>query len=161
MNCSPPGSSVHGDSTGKYTGVGCHFFLQGTFPTQGSNPGVPHCRWIFYCLNHQGRPHLCIFWPKESGQLSSLPHSWYLESDEKFPNWHISSIVFPFLSLTLSSFWLRKLWSLPYPQDIIGSIQATVKSMLSFSSLNPFCVVPVKWVEERVQPVCFLVLLFA
>ena len=28
---------------GKSTGVGCHFFLQGIVPTQGSNPGLPHC----------------------------------------------------------------------------------------------------------------------
>ena len=43
MDCSPPGSSVHGDSPGKNTGVGCHALLQGIFPTQGSNPGLPHC----------------------------------------------------------------------------------------------------------------------
>ena len=38
MDCSPPGSSVHGDSPGKNTGVGCHALLQGIFPTQGLNP---------------------------------------------------------------------------------------------------------------------------
>ena len=38
MNCSPPGPSVHGDSPGKNTGVGCQALLQGIFPTQGSNP---------------------------------------------------------------------------------------------------------------------------
>ena len=32
MNCSPPGSSVHGDSPGENTGVGCHALLQGIFP---------------------------------------------------------------------------------------------------------------------------------
>ena len=37
-DCSPPGSSVHGDSPGKNTGVGCHALLQGICPTQGSNP---------------------------------------------------------------------------------------------------------------------------
>ena len=46
MDCSLPGSSVHGDSLGKNTGVGCHVFLQGIFPTQGSNPGLLHCRQI-------------------------------------------------------------------------------------------------------------------
>ena len=46
MDCSPPGSSVLGDSPGKNTGVGCHALLQGIFPTQGSNPGLPHFRWI-------------------------------------------------------------------------------------------------------------------
>ena len=43
MDCSPPGSSVHGDSPGKNTEVGCHALLQGTFSTQGSNPGLLHC----------------------------------------------------------------------------------------------------------------------
>ena len=37
MDCGPPDSSVHGDSPGKNTGVGCHALLQGIFPTQGSN----------------------------------------------------------------------------------------------------------------------------
>ena len=36
MDCSPPGSSVHGDSPSKNTGAGCHALLQGIFPTQGS-----------------------------------------------------------------------------------------------------------------------------
>ena len=34
MDCSLPGSSVHGDSPGKNTGVGCHALFQGIFPTQ-------------------------------------------------------------------------------------------------------------------------------
>ena len=39
MDYNLPGSSVHRDSPGKNTGVGCHALLQGIFPTQGSNPG--------------------------------------------------------------------------------------------------------------------------
>ena len=38
LDCSPPGSSVHGDSPGKNTGVGFHFLLQEIFLTLGSNP---------------------------------------------------------------------------------------------------------------------------
>ena len=38
--CSLPGSSVHGNSPGKNTGVGCHSFLQGIFPNQELNPGL-------------------------------------------------------------------------------------------------------------------------
>ena len=56
MDCSLPGSSVHGVSPGKNTGVGCHVFLQGIIPTQGSNPGLLHFRQILYCLSHQGSP---------------------------------------------------------------------------------------------------------
>ena len=55
MNYSSPGSSVRGNSPGKNTGVNCHFLPQEIFPTQGSNPGLPHCRWILYYLNHQDR----------------------------------------------------------------------------------------------------------
>ena len=41
-------------SPGKNTGVGCHFHLQGIFPTQGLNPGVLHCRKILYHMSHWG-----------------------------------------------------------------------------------------------------------
>ena len=54
MDCSPPGFSVHGDSPGKSTGVGCQVFFRGIFPAQGSNLGLPLCRWILYHLSHQG-----------------------------------------------------------------------------------------------------------
>ena len=37
-------------------GVGRLFLLQGIFPTQGSNPSLPHCRWILYQLSYQGSP---------------------------------------------------------------------------------------------------------
>ena len=47
MDCSLPGSSVHWDSPSKNTGVGGHALLWEIFPTQGSNPGLPHCRRIF------------------------------------------------------------------------------------------------------------------
>ena len=42
-------------SPGKNTGAGCHALLPGIFPTQGSNPGLLHCRQILYRLSHQGR----------------------------------------------------------------------------------------------------------
>ena len=54
MGYSPPSSYVYGDSPGKNTEVGFHSFLQGIFPTQGSNPVFPHCKQILYHLSHQG-----------------------------------------------------------------------------------------------------------
>ena len=57
-DCNLPGSSVHGNSAGKNTGVGCHALLQGIFPTQGLNPGLLHCMWILYWLSHQGSPRI-------------------------------------------------------------------------------------------------------
>ena len=44
------------DFPGKSPGVGCHFLLQGILQTQGSNPGLPHCRQLLYGLSHQGNP---------------------------------------------------------------------------------------------------------
>ena len=44
------------DSLGKNTGVGCHFLLQRTFPTQESNRGLLNCRQILYQLSYEGSP---------------------------------------------------------------------------------------------------------
>ena len=94
------------NSTGQITGVCSHSLLQGIFPTQGSNPGLPHCRQILNHVSHRGRPHasmlICIndsdvlrrMWD-DSGQkfLSSLkvwiltscslgitPHWWFFKA---------------------------------------------------------------------------------
>ena len=48
------------DFPGKNTGVGFYLFLQGIFPTQGSNPGLLHCRQIAYWLSHQGSPYVRV-----------------------------------------------------------------------------------------------------
>ena len=42
------------NSPGQNTGVGSLSLLQGIFPTQGLNPGLPHCRRILYQMSHQG-----------------------------------------------------------------------------------------------------------
>ena len=71
MDCSPPGSSVHGDSPGKNTGLGCHAFLQELFLTQGLNPCLLcllHCKWIIYPLSHLGSP--CLWWFRLTGGAS-------------------------------------------------------------------------------------------
>ena len=54
------------DFPGKNIGVGCHFLLQRIFPTQGSNPGLRHCRQMLYRLSHQRSP-------KSSAFLATLP----------------------------------------------------------------------------------------
>ena len=54
VDCRQWGSSVHGDFPGKNIGAGCHALLQGILPTQRSNPGLLHYRWILHCLSHQG-----------------------------------------------------------------------------------------------------------
>ena len=44
------------DYPGQKTGLGSLSFLQVIFPTQGLNPGLPHCRQILCQLSHQGSP---------------------------------------------------------------------------------------------------------
>ena len=44
------------NSPSQNTGMGSLSLLQGSFPTQGSNPGLPHCRWVLYQLRPQGKP---------------------------------------------------------------------------------------------------------
>ena len=58
------------------TGVGSLSLLQGIFPTQGSNPGLPHCGQILYQLSHQGSPGILewVAYPFSSG--SSWPRNW-------------------------------------------------------------------------------------
>ena len=76
IDCSPSGSSVHGDSPDKKTEVGCHALLQGVFPIQGSNPGHLHCRWIPYHLSHEGSPRVLegVAYPFSRG--TSWPRNW-------------------------------------------------------------------------------------
>ena len=52
----PQGLHSPWNSPGQNTGVGSPSFLQGIFPTQGSNPGLPCCRRILYQLSHEGSP---------------------------------------------------------------------------------------------------------
>ena len=46
------------NSPGQNTGVGCLSLLQGIFPVQRSNSGLPHCKQILYQLSHKGSPQL-------------------------------------------------------------------------------------------------------
>jgi len=62
---------LHGlwNSPGQNTGVGSLSLLQGILPTQGPNPGLPHCRQILYQLSHKGSPRILewIAYPFSSG----------------------------------------------------------------------------------------------
>ena len=56
MDCSPPGSSVHGILQAKIVEWVAIPFSRGSSQTQELNSGLLHCRWILYCLIHQGSP---------------------------------------------------------------------------------------------------------
>ena len=70
-----PRSSVHEDSLGKNTGMGCHALLQRIFPTQWLNSGLLHCRWILYPLRHQWSPWILEWVPYPFSRASSQPRS--------------------------------------------------------------------------------------
>ena len=76
LNCSQPGASVHGDSPGKNTGVGCHGLLQDIFPTQGSNPSL-------LCLLHWQAGSLPLAPP---GKSMNPPLASLNESQDTIPN---------------------------------------------------------------------------
>ena len=56
MNCSPPGSFVHGDFPGKNTGVACHTLLQVNLPNSKIKLRSPALQMDFYHLRYQGSP---------------------------------------------------------------------------------------------------------
>ena len=73
MDCSP------WNSPGQNTGVGSLSLLQGIFPTQGLNPGLPHYRWILYQLS-----------PKRSPLLAKCRVNRELNLDQyKLPLWKL------------------------------------------------------------------------
>ena len=64
------------NSPSQNTGVGSLFLLQGIFPTQGSNPGLPHCRRILYQLNHQGGPRILEWVAYSFSSRSAQPRNY-------------------------------------------------------------------------------------
>ena len=72
----PHGLCSPRNSPGQNTEMSSLSLLQGIFPTQGSNPGLPHCRRILYQLSHQGSPRIleCVAYPFSRG--SSRPRNW-------------------------------------------------------------------------------------
>ena len=80
---------------GQNTGVGSLSLLQRIFPTQRSNPGLPHCRQILYQLSHKGNPRILewVAYPFSSG--SSWPRNWTRVScvaGRFFTNWAIKEL---------------------------------------------------------------------
>ena len=63
------------NSPGQNTGVGSLSFLQGIFPTQGTNPGLLHCRQILYQLSHEGSPRILEWVAFPFSRTSSRPRS--------------------------------------------------------------------------------------
>ena len=88
----PHGQYSPWNSPGKNTGVGSLSLLQGIFPTQGSNPGLPPCRQILYQLSHKGSPRILEWVAYPFSRGSSRPRNWTRVSCTAggfFTNWAI------------------------------------------------------------------------
>ena len=104
---------------------GCHILLQGIFLTQGWNPGLPHCRQILYCLNHQAIPNEYGIFPTQGSnpclscllcwQKGSLP---LLPPGKPHMHWVLTKFQVPASTLHALSYWFSPLWNgtffLPY-----------------------------------------------
>ena len=64
------------NSPSQNTGVSSLSFLQGIFLTQGSNPGLLHCRWILYQLSHKGSLRILQWVAYPFSRGSSWPRNW-------------------------------------------------------------------------------------
>ena len=94
----PAGSSVHCDSPGKNTIVGCHAMFQRIFPTQESSSGLPHCRRILYHLSHEGSP--CLWTP--SSTLNQFTHHFLIRVSADQPD-QLSEFFLPPQTATLNA----------------------------------------------------------
>ena len=147
-------STVHGIlQAGILEWVACSL-LQGIFPTQGSNPGLLHCRWILYQLSHQGSPRILewVAFPFSSG--SSWPRNWSGVSciaGGFFTNWATkkSQRLVKVTVITKSSNELRGKWMAKkeshWPrvwmnEDCILSYQG-IDSVSNLNSHSVFCLV--------------------
>ena len=111
-----------GDSPSKITRVGCCAFFQGIFPTQGSNPGLPHCRLILYCLSHQGSPRILEWIAGPFSRGSSWPRSQtrvFFIAGRIFTSWATNSFSFFKTKniLLISHFWITVLPDIEFLVD--------------------------------------------
>ena len=74
------------NSLGPNTGVGSLSLLKRIFPTQGSNPGLPHYRQILYQLSHKGSPNILILPHKIIWTLKKRKDKW--RHVNLLPRWH-------------------------------------------------------------------------
>ena len=117
IDCSLPGSSVHGDSPGKNSGQGCHFLLQGIFPTQGQNPHLHLLHWQadFFISLPPGKPIIFIsirkneimtnwwqieFWP-EKEIIQTLNLAWLSDRMTNFISFPRIVLVLKLRNLTV------------------------------------------------------------
>ena len=77
--------------------MGCHFLLQGIFPTQDLNLGLMHCRWIIYHLSHQGQSvmnSIMTLFPALHSDLENQSHNHVTEKCQTRSHWRDRQVGF-------------------------------------------------------------------
>ena len=100
----PHGLHSPRNSPGQNTGMGSLSLLQGIFPTQGLNPGLPHCRRMLDHLSHKGSPSILewVAYPLSS-QLRNRTRISCI-AGQFFTNWAMRESPNSLLLLLLSCF---------------------------------------------------------
>ena len=138
------GSCLYGESPGKNTGVDCHILLQGIFPTQGSNPGLPHCRRILYQLSHKGIPRILEWvaypfsrgssWPRSQTGFSCIAGRFFISWDARKAVWTTAAAAAK--SLQSCPTLCDPIDSSPPGSPVPGILQARTLEWLAISSSN-------------------------
>ena len=133
----PHGLYSQWNSPGQNTGVGSLSLLQGIFPTQGSNPGPPHCRWILYQPSYKGIPRMLEWvaypfssgssWPRNQTRVSCL-------AGEFFTTWAIRGARKGNVKVTHSCPTLCN----PVDYTVHGILQARILEWVAFPFFRGF-----------------------
>ena len=118
----PQGLYSPWNSPGQNTGVDSLSVLQGNFPTQGSNPGLPHCRQILYQLNHKGSPRILEWiaypfssrssWPRNRNGVSYIAGgfftNWTIREDQSIGLKKYSNFTPRYITKKTENIWPHK-----------------------------------------------------
>ena len=113
------------NSPGRNIGVGCHFLLQGIFPTQRSNPGLLHCRHILYHLSQLSKlQEIMEDWGAWRAAVHGVIKSWTWLSNWTTTIMNCPSLILPdscrFLKDGTVSNSIHLVWSKHYSRDFPG-----------------------------------------
>ena len=129
------------NSPGQNTGVGSLFLLQRIFPTQWSNPGLLHCRWILYQLNHRRSPRI----------LEWVAYSFFRRSSQSgnrtrvsciaggfFTNWAIREALDTLSVQLLGRVWLFATpWTAGHQASLSITNSQSLPKLMSIDSVMP------------------------
>ena len=130
------------NSLGQNTGMGILSLLQGIFPTQGSNPSLPHCGWILYQLSHKGKPKntgvgsLSLFqriFPTQQSNWGLLPCRWILY---QLSYWTKIDLIYVLALSLLSCVTLSKLLHLSEPPSLFREMGVSKRTYLGEKMLR-------------------------